>query len=270
MEDLKIGVIGCGQMGRPMAEAMLGASLDVRGFDIRPRSEFDGFARHLVPTAQELGDCDTLISIVRDIPQTERALFETGLVHSPALRRVVISSTVSPRYIQDLSKRVPPTVALIDAPMSGAPIAAQSRKLSFMLGGDPTTLDKLMPAFQAMGTTHHRLGPLGAGMTAKVLNNLIAASSVVATRMALDWGTRLGAETEALRKVFHTSSGQTWFGSNFHDITFAREGYDPENTMGILRKDVESARDAAPQGTPLDFPDALIAAIRALEPFALD
>ncbi|MEM9640499.1 MAG: NAD(P)-binding domain-containing protein [Pseudomonadota bacterium] len=261
---MKIGVIGCGQMGRPMAEALLSAGFDVVGHDIRPATEFDSFAAHM---ARDLSDRDTLISVVRDIPQTTEALVKSGLVHSQNLRHLVISSTVSPRYLGDLAKRVSPNVSVIDAPMSGAPIAAQERRLSFMLGGDTAVLDRLEPVFAAMGTSLHRLGPLGSGMTAKVLNNMIAASSVVATRLALDWGAQLGANPEVLRQVFHTSSGQTWFGSHFHQIAFAEEGYDPANTMGILRKDVESLLDAlSSNDAEPAYPHALITAICGLTP----
>jgi len=178
----------------------------------------------------------------------------------------VISSTVSPRYVRELRERLPRHIALVDAPMSGAPIAAQERRLSFMLGGETEVLDRIEPVLRAMGTRLHRMGGLGAGMTAKVLNNLSAAASITVTRMAMEWGEALGVAPAALRAVMHDSSGQTWFGSNFEQIAFAREGYDAENTIGIVAKDVASALDVAPPDADTALPEALIDALRTLRP----
>jgi 3-hydroxyisobutyrate dehydrogenase len=127
-----------------------------------------------------------------------------------------------------------------------------------------------MPLFNAMGQHVFRLGPLGAGMTAKVLNNYVASASVVAVRRAYARAVELGADLEALRSVMKASSGATWFGDNFQDIDWSREGYEPNNTIGILEKDVRSGLDAmvgAQRAGPDAYDDALLAALRAMEPF---
>ena len=115
-----------------------------------------------------------------------------------------------------------------------------------------------------MGTHFHKLGPYGSGMQAKVLNNLLAASSTAMTRLVLDWAEAAGLDEDALLALIHTSSGQNWFASNFNDIEFARDGYAQDNTIGILVKDVESALDAAPNGADLDLPRLIQSAIRNL------
>ena len=107
-------------------------------------------------------------------------------------------------------------------------------------------------------------------MTAKVLNNYVASTSVVAVRRAYARARELGVDLEALRSVMKASSGATWFGDHFHDIGWAREGYDADNTIGILEKDIRSGLDAmfgAQRAGPDAFDDALLAAIRAIEPF---
>jgi 3-hydroxyisobutyrate dehydrogenase-like beta-hydroxyacid dehydrogenase len=188
------------------------------------------------------------------------------LSHAGRLRRLVVSSTLSPRYVTGLAGRLPPGVALVDAPMSGAQVAAEEARLSFMLGGAPRDLDALEPAFRAMGKKLHRMGPPGAGMTAKVLNNFVAASSVAATRWALARAGEAGVERDRLLALMHDSSGQTWFGSNFDRIEFACDGYDPQNTIGILEKDVESCLDAVDPELRAGLPEAIIAAIASLRP----
>lgn len=269
---MRIGVAGCGQMGRPMAEALAAAGLDVTGLDLRPPQSYGDFAPRMSddPAAFAKG-LNVLITVVRDIPQTESLLFDTehGLIARAAeLHTLVISSTLSPRWLTSLPARLPQRITLIDAPMSGAPVAAKERRLSFMLGGPNETLDRLSPLFSAMGTRHHRLGPLGAGMTAKVLNNMVAASSTAATRQALLWAETLGLPGDALLKVLHDSSGQTWFGSNFGVIEFADAGCDPTNSLGILKKDVESCFDAIGPGREAGLPAAILEAVAALKPRA--
>ena len=116
-----------------------------------------------------------------------------------------------------------------------------------------------------MGTRFHRMGPFGAGMTAKVLNNLVAVASVAATRTALDWADGLGLDRDALLAVMNDSSGQTWFSANFDRIEFARDGFGPDNTIAILAKDAASALDGAPEGASPDLTEALIRTIQRLE-----
>jgi 3-hydroxyisobutyrate dehydrogenase-like beta-hydroxyacid dehydrogenase len=266
---MRIGLAGCGRMGLPMAQAMARAGLDVTGFDIRPAAAFGDFAaRMIAEPAAFAADREAIISVVRDIGQTEDLLFRRQAIlgHAPRLRWLVVSSTLSPRYVAELGPRLPPGVALVDAPMSGAEVAAREARLSFMLGGAAADLDALEPVFRSMGTRLHRMGPTGAGMTAKVLNNFVAACSVAGTRWVLERAAELGAERERLLALMHDSSGQTWFGSNFDQIEFARDGYDPGNSIGILKKDLESCLDAVDPGLRGGLPEALIAAVAGLRP----
>lgn len=269
MELAGIGVAGCGRMGEPMLAALLGAGFDARGFDVVPASEFGALEAAMATYVSDFcTGLKVLISVVRDIPQTEQLLFndQKVLANARDLKVVILSSTLSPRYVRDLRTRVPEHIALIDAPMSGARIAAQERRLSFMLGGEDATLDALQPLFAAMGSSFHRMGPFGAGMSAKVLNNLLAASSTVMTRLVLDWAVDQGLDERRLLDLIAASSGQNWFASGFESIEFSREGYEAENTMGILKKDVESALDAAPDNADTRLPDLLTHLIAELLP----
>ena len=264
-----VGVAGCGRMGAPMLRALIRAGFDAAGFDLRPAAEFGDLAPHMIADPAAFAASRRIVlTIVRDIAQTEALLFgaQAILARSSAIDTLLVCSTLSPRYVKELRARVPGSIALVDTPMSGAAIAAEEARLTFMLGGDDATLDRLQPLFDAMGTTCHRMGAFGAGITAKVLNNYVAASSVVATRTALAWADGLGVARDDLLRVMQDSSGQTWFGSHFDAIEFARDGYDADNTIGILAKDVESALAALPEDAAAGVPAALVAAIRALKP----
>lgn len=264
-----VGVAGCGRMGLPMARAMARAGIDVIGFDIRPAADFGDFAPRMVSDPAEFAArCDVALSVVRDQRQTDDLLFDAqGLLVGPRRpRTLAICSTLSPRYLATVAERSPEGLALIDAPMSGAAVAAEEGRLSFMLGGCDPDLDRLAPLFDAMGRVSHRMGAFGAGMTAKVLNNFVAAASVSAVRQALAWADTLGVDRGRLMALMNDSSGQTWFGSNFDRIEFARDGYAQDNSIGVLHKDVEAAIDAVGADPEAGLQAALLAALRNLGP----
>ena len=133
-----------------------------------------------------------------------------------------------------------------------------------MPGGDATDLDAAQPLFDAMGAHFHRMGGYGAGMQAKVLNNLLAAANTAKTRLVLDWADASGLDEDKLPALIHTSSGQNWLASGFEAIEFARDGWAEDNTIGILVKDVDSALDAAAEGADTALPETVRAANRAL------
>lgn len=257
------GVAGCGRMGRPMLAALRDAGLPARGYDTLPMG-----APHITDDIAVFSEeLHTLITVVRDIDQTDDVLFgDQNFTAIPSLRRILICSTLSPRYVLGLRDRVPSHITLIDAPMSGAQIAAEQRRLSFMLGGEDADIDAAQPLFNAMGKHFHHMGDFGSGMQAKVLNNLLAASNTAMTRLVLDWADQAGLDERRLLKLIHTSSGQNWLASGFDDIEFARDGYAADNTIGILVKDIASALDAAPDGADTTLPKRVQSTIKSLKP----
>lgn len=257
-----IGLAGCGRMGASMLAAMIDAGFNARGFDVK---KIDGAG---IDPAEFAKDLRILFTVVRDITQTEDVLFgaQNLIVGAPDLQIIVLCSTLSPRYVKNLRARIPNRIGLVDAPMSGAAIAAKERRLSFMLGGEDDLLSKLQPLFSAMGTHYHHMGEFGAGMSAKVLNNMLAATNTVMTRLVLDWAKQQELDEGKLLALIHTSSGQNWFASNRDQIEFSQDGFDIENTIGILKKDVQSALDAAPQDADTRLPDLLVELVTDLKP----
>ena len=271
-----IGVAGCGTMGLPMAQQLQGAGFEVFGYDVRPAEDFGSFAGKMQESAAALAArCPIIISVVRDWHQTEElCLGENGLFTGKANPEIlIISSTLSPKQINRLREMIPEETILIDAPMSGAPYGAETGTLTFMVGGDAEAVQKLMPAFRVMGNEINHLGALGAGMTCKVLNNMLAATSVIAVREVVKAAKALDFPPDKLLEVASSSSGATWFGDNMEKISWAKEGYSIINTIGILEKDVNSLLDATG-----DFPElrvnelgrAVIGELRNLTPVTDD
>ena len=251
-------------MGAPMLDALRDGTTHAIGFDVVDKgvdhitTDVNAFARQL----------ETLFCVVRDADETDALLFDTQklVAAAPALRRIFICSTLSPRYVPALRARVPDHITLIDAPMSGAQAGAEDRTLSFMLGGAQSDIDDAKPLLALMGRHFHHMGPFGSGMQAKVLNNLLAASHTAMTRLVLDWADAAGLDTDRLLALIETSSGQNWLASGFETIEFAKDGHAADNSIGILVKDVAAALDAAPEGADTTLPETVQAAIRALTP----
>jgi len=256
------GIAGCGRMGFPMVAALRSAGLPARGYDVVPMD-----APHITDDIAVFAeDLTTLITVVRDIDQTEAVLFgDQNFSAIPSLHRIIICSTLSPRYVRALRDRIPSHITVIDAPMSGAQVAAEQARLSFMLGGDNDDIAAAQPLFNAMGKHFHHMGDLGAGMQAKVLNNLLAASNTAMTRLVLDWADEAGLDEAKLLDLIHTSSGQNWLASGFNDIEFARDGFAADNTIAILVKDIASALDAAPANADTSLPILIQATIKSLK-----
>jgi len=259
-----IGVAGCGRMGAPMLAALRDGGTDATGFDVVDK----GVAHISTDVADFIARVETVFTVVRDEAETDLLLFDQqNLVGTtPNLRRIFICSTLSPRYVISLRTRVPAHITLIDAPMSGAQVAAENRALAFMLGGSTDDITEAIPLLALMGKHFHHMGDFGAGMQAKVLNNLLAASHTATTRLVLDWADAAGLNQEKLLRLIHTSSGQNWLATGYNEIEFARDGYASDNTIGILAKDVAAALDAAPEGADTVLPEVIQAAIRALTP----
>lgn len=270
--DCRIGVAGLGDMGLPMARNMRAAGFDVIGHDVRPAGDFASFGdAYIADPSAFAAASDILFSVVRDAAQTDALLFGDQAVllgeNKPAI--LVVCSTLSPRYIHALKDRLPAGIELVDAPMSGAPYSAEQAILTFMIGGRSEIVAFLDPLFRTMGRTVHHLGETGAGMTAKVLNNFVCAAAVVAVRRVGLLAPEMGLDPAKLREVMSASSGGSWFGNNFDRIKFAREGYDPANTMGIIRKDVAAYLDAVSGGDEdllQDFEKAVAIGMETLPP----
>jgi 3-hydroxyisobutyrate dehydrogenase len=261
---MNILVAGCGAMGLPMALALREAGFKTWGFDTRLRTAHAESGLTMLDQPAGIG-ADVLLIVVRDNHQIKALCFDDqALFAKPSYpHTVIVSSTISVPDLKSLAQDLPDDVVLVDAPMSGAPIAAAERRLTFMLGGPSTTLDKLMPLFEAMGSNCFRLGEPGRGMLVKTLNNTVAVTTVVAIRRVLAEAAHAGLDAETLLSVMSKSSGATWFGNNIAAIDWAGEIYSSNNTIGILEKDLQCAIDGLHRDTDA-LDQALLEALRTL------
>lgn len=250
-----------------MAQAMHQGGIPVRGFDTNRAGDFGDLDVTSDPIAFGKG-LTTLFCVVPGEVETNALLFDEQdiLSHAPLLDTLVICSTLRPAAIHEIRARLPSDIRLLDAPLSGDAVSARERGLSFMVGGVQSHLDDVMIHLGCMGEDIHHIGPLGAGMTAKALNDMVAAAATVATRTALEWGRDTGLDQDRLLRALCDNSGQTWFGSNFDTLPHARDGYAMQNPIAALAEDVANAASAAPKDASTTLPETLIRLIREMKP----
>ena len=250
----KIGLAGCGNMGLPMLNAMLSKNIDAKGYDIERKTSLLSLGKDFVSSKKKfLDDSNIIISVVRDASDTvELCQGNNGLFEQRSSKVLIIASTLSPKFVVDLKSKAPKNITIIDAPMSGATIAAREARLTFMVGCEKVFFNYIEPLLGVMGARINHIGNYGSGMMVKVLNNFIAASSVVSVRHVLHQAQKFELDIDALFKTIDTSSGQTWFGTNRADIEWFKENFENDNTMGILKKDVEAYVDSFENESDLD------------------
>ncbi|WP_127125168.1 NAD(P)-dependent oxidoreductase [Georgenia sp. SYP-B2076] len=245
----RVGFIGLGLMGQPMAHHLLraaakhGGELWVHSRRQSSAADLVDSGAHWADTPRELaGRCDVVISMLPDLPEVAELLDgDDGLLAGLAGPTVlVISSTSAPTGVReladDLTRRTDGLLTVVDAPVSGGVEGAAAGTLSIMVGGGRADVDRVMPWLGAMGTAVH-LGPVGAGEVAKACNQLIVAATTVALGEASVIAERAGLDLAKLLDLL----GGGYAGSRILEVKKAKliaHEYPPAGRARFLRKDL--------------------------------
>ena len=270
-----IGIAGCGTMGLPMLEVLLKNNINAFGYDILSKENFSSLENNFISSKKDFFQkVDVIFSVVRDINQTkELCEWKNGLFQLNSPKTLIISSTLSPAFLNDFFKNAPENITMIEAPMSGAPMKAKDATLTFMVGAEKNQYENILPILNILGEKIHHIGKFGSGMSVKVLNNFVASCSVVAVRHVLSEAKYLNISSEQLLEILNCSSGKTWFSENLENIDWAKESYTKENTIGILEKDVNSYLDGLENSESetslalLNFQKSLLNSLRNIPKF---
>ena len=239
--DQNIGIAGCGEMGYPMLKMLLQNNINATGHDIKASENFKDFGKKYIPSKSDFFlKNDVVLSIVRDTKETEDLLIKNNALLSKKHVTILICSTLPITYIKKLKKNLPEHFRLIDTPMSGSTIKAKEGTLTFMVGGKNDEVKNVMPLLKILGNKILHIGDFSKGMSVKLLNNFIAASSVLATRNVLSQIHNFGLTEKQLLDVVKCSTGDNWFVQNYNTLNWSKENFDKTNTMGILEKDLLS------------------------------
>jgi len=213
---MKIGFIGLGNMGLPMALNLLKAGHEVIGFDL-VQSQLDSFAAAGGTVANNANataiGADVLISMLPASRHVEGLyLGDTGLLANADPKTLLIDcSTISPKVAQAVAAAAKVKgFAMIDAPVSGGTAGAQAGTLTFMVGGDAKAVESARPLLEKMGKNIFHAGANGAGQTVKVCNNMLLGIQMLGTSEALRLGIANGMDPKVLSDIMAKSSGRNW------------------------------------------------------------
>ena len=262
-----IGIAGCGEMGYPMLKMLLQNNINATGHDIKASENFKDFGEKYMPSKSDFFlKNNVVLSIVRDTKETEDLLIKNNVLLSKKHVTILICSTLPITYIKKLKENLPEHFRLIDTPMSGSTIKAQEGTLTFMVGGKNDEVQYVMPLLNILGDNILHIGDFGKGMSVKLLNNFIAASSVLATRNVLAQINDFGLTKKQLLDVVKCSTGDNWFAQNYDNLNWSKENFEKKNTMGILEKDllsyIESKSKKNTNSTIDDYENSIVNGIK--------
>ena len=253
----RIGFIGLGIMGKPMAGNLLAA-----GFDVAVHSRSAGPVDELVAagatrvdgSAAVAATSDITITMLPDTADVEQVLTGPGgVIEGTRAGSIVIDmSSIDPEPTREMAEAFATRdVAMLDAPVSGGEKGAIDAALSIMVGGDDAAFDRARPVFEALGKNIVHVGPSGAGQVCKACNQLVVAATIEAVAEALLLAERSGVDPAKVREALLGG----FAGSKILEVHGQRmldRAFDPGFRIRLHRKDariVEAA--AATTSTPL-------------------
>ncbi len=265
---MRVGFIGLGSQGGPMARRIIEAGYPTTLWARRPETlePFAGTAAQIAGSPAALGAASDLVClcVVGDADIDEITGGEHGVLAGlPPGGVIAVHSTVHPDTCRELAKKAGAQgVSVIDAPVSGGGPAAENRRLLVMAGGEADVVERCRPVFATYADPIVHLGGLGSGQTTKLLNNLLFTANLGTVAAALSLGKALGVAPDRLTEVVSRSSGNS----------FALNVIGGDESLGqlaglagtLLRKDARLLVDlagpaGATGGAVLDAADAALA-----------
>ncbi len=248
---MKVGFIGLGTMGLPMARCLRDAGHDVSGWDASTAAleSFDDTAASLA----ELGiDCEAYVTMLpeaRQVREVIENLLHTGV---PPESLFVDCSTIDVDSTRALAALLAEAGhAFVDAPVSGGSEGAARGELSFMLGGDPDALERARPLLETMGSKLVEFGPAGSGQAAKACHNMICGITALGVCEAFALAAALGLDLDRFFGLCSGAAAQSWILENRCPVPGpapnapASNNYAPGFAARLMAKDLGLAQQAA-------------------------
>lgn len=240
----KIGFIGLGTMGFPMAVNLKNAGFEVIGYDawkgVYDKATAAGFT--MVDTVKEVAEQadEAVISMVRDYAQNVDVIFgENGILTGQNTdgKTVIVMSTLSPDAMNELGAKVEAEsgLKLISAAVSGGASGAQAGTLSIMTSGAEEIVKSFAPYFDAMGSNTFYYGAeAGNSQVAKLVNNMILGVNMNAVAEGLKLGKHYGLPEEEILNLLKVSTGDSWVVRNWSDVS----EWTADTALAVLLKDL--------------------------------
>lgn len=245
----RVGFIGLGNIGKPMAINVAKAGFDLMVYDLReePCTELAAMGAKVARSAQEIGAHGEIIElVVVDDAQVEAVtLGEGGVLNGARPGSVIaIHSTVHPKTIRKVAELAKTKgVGVIDAEVSGGERGAYAQTLCYMIGGDKGLFEKCRPVFATSGANLFHLGELGAGAVAKLAHNLIVYVNMLAATEGMKLADAFGLDLKAMQEVVHAGAAQSRVADNWTQQRKMKDTYTtgPQGLLQLMHKDLRLA-----------------------------
>lgn len=245
----KVGFIGLGIMGAPMAGHLLagGHELFVNDMKTPPAALTDGGAKACANAAEVAKQADIIVIMVPDTPHVEAVLFGANGVASgiSAGKIVVDMSSISPIATKEFAKKINDLGAeYLDAPVSGGEVGAKAATLTIMVGGKEETFNTVKPLFDLMGKNITLVGGNGDGQTTKVANQIIVALNIQAVAEALLFASKAGADPAKVRQALMGGFASSRI-LEVHGERMVKRTFNPGFRIELHQKDLNLALQGA-------------------------
>ncbi len=256
---MKIGFIGLGNMGNPMARNLVKAGHELVVFDVFPEAiskVVASGAKASTSAAEAAKNAEVVITMLPSSPHVREVYTGTGelLANVKPGTLLIDSSTIDPHTAREVAATAAQrNIVMLDAPVSGGTVGAEAATLTFMVGGDVKAFAVAKPILEKMGKNVVHCGAEGTGQVAKICNNMLLAISMIGVSEAMNLGASLGIDPKLLAGIINTSSGRCWSSDTYNpypgviENSAASRGYTGGFGVDLMLKDLGLAMDAAKQ-----------------------
>lgn len=268
MAARKMGFIGLGMMGMPMALAAARAGIEVVAHDATAgrAAEFVALAGEeradVAASASEVAAaCQVVVLMLPTSAHVAEVVAELAGAMAPGGLVIDMSSSIPGETRRLAGVLAAAGVTLADAPVSGSVVKAKAGTLAIMFGGDDAAFARAEPYLKSMGQTLIRTGAIGSAHAMKALNNFVYAAGLLATSEALRLGARQGLDLAVLGQVLNASSGRNVATETKVAQCILPGSYDGGFQLGLMAKDLETAGAIAAES---DYPAETLALCRSI------
>ena len=246
---MKVGFIGLGIMGTPMAGHLIKAGHEVFLYSIPsiPASLVETGGKACASGKEVAQKADVIITMVPDTPHVAAALFDpNGVAEGLSRGKIVVDmSSISPVETKKFAERIKALgCEYIDAPVSGGEVGAKAASLTIMCGGSQAAFDKVKPLFELMGKNITLVGGNGDGQTCKVANQIIVALNIEAVGEALLFAAKMGADPAKVRQALMGGFAASRI-LEVHGERMVKRTFDPGFRIELHQKDLNLALSSA-------------------------
>jgi len=247
--QLKLGFIGLGIMGGPMAGHLVngGHQVFINTRSKLPEALASSSAVQCSSPQEVASKADIIFTMVPDTPDVEKVLFgDKGIASGLSKGKIVVDmSSISPIATKEFAKKVNALGCdYLDAPVSGGELGAKNATLSIMVGGDEKIFEKVKPVFELMGKNINLVGGNGDGQTAKVANQIIVALNIEAVAEALLFAAKAGADPAKVRQALMGGFASSKI-LEVHGERMVKRTFDPGFRIELHQKDLNLALASA-------------------------